>query len=168
MRLGYGLLGTCFAITLVLGCGGDDDDSGSTKGGAGQTGGAGQASKSTAQCDDQACLACFNSGGGADCADECKGCEDDGNGGGGNGSAGNDSGSGGSNAEMTGGKQPECASDDDCGISFECLACGLTDSQGWCFQTKACKFDGDCGVGNKCGYNVKSSEYRCLPADTCE
>jgi hypothetical protein len=161
MRLGYGLLGTCFAMTLLFGCGGDDDDSASTKGGAGQMASAGQAGKGAATCDQDACLACFTKNGGADCADECKGCEDDANGGAG-------SGSGGSTAETTGGKQPTCANDHECGISFECLACGLNDTKGWCFQTKSCTFDGDCGSGNKCGYNVVSSEYRCLPADTCE
>jgi hypothetical protein len=54
------------------------------------------------------------------------------------------------------------------GISFECVSCNLTDNEGWCEQSMACTWDEDCGFGGKCGYNVETSDYRCLPAAYCE
>jgi hypothetical protein len=171
MRLRHGLFGTCIAIVLLVsGCpsGDDDDDDGSNgNGGAGTSGGpqAGNGGDSgngsAATCDEQGCLACFNASTseGADCMAACKGCDDD---------SGDDNGGGsGGSGSDTGGKQPDCTMDHDCGISLECVACGLTDTQGFCEFTKPCKFDEDCGVDQKCGYNVVSSEYRCLPASDC-
>lgn len=59
-------------------------------------------------------------------------------------------------------------SDDECGLSFECLSCTLVSEGGWCEQTMPCSFDEDCGIDGKCGYNLASSEYRYLPKSYCE
>jgi hypothetical protein len=116
-------------------------------------------------CDMNACMQCVVGGGGASCAQACGGC-DDGSGASGSGAAGGgDAGNGGSGSNVP---KPECIMDDECGISFECLACNLNDAQGWCFQTKECNSDSDCGIDGKCGYNVASSAWRCLPADHCK
>jgi hypothetical protein len=48
------------------------------------------------------------------------------------------------------------------------VSCNLTDNEGWCEQSMACTWDEDCGFGGKCGYNVQTSDYRCLPASYCE
>lgn len=61
----------------------------------------------------------------------------------------------------------ECVLNSECGLGYECVACGLTDNEGWCEQTSECTFDDDCGIDGKCGYNVESSAYRCLPAEYC-
>jgi hypothetical protein len=114
----------------------------------------------------------------------CGGGDDDS---GGNNGTGNNSGTGGnaSASQSTGGSsggsagmgggasgstsqapKTNCMSVHDCGISQECIACGLTDTAGWCSFKKECMFDSDCAP-DKCGYNVETSEYRCLPATYC-
>lgn len=62
----------------------------------------------------------------------------------------------------------ECVINNDCGISFECVSCELNDAEGWCEQTMECDFDEDCGFGGKCGYNVETAAWRCLPAEYCQ
>src|SRR5690606_27517191 len=32
----------------------------------------------------------------------------------------------------------ECVINDDCGLSFECVSCSLTDNEGWCEQSSDC------------------------------
>jgi hypothetical protein len=61
----------------------------------------------------------------------------------------------------------DCVINNDCGLSYECVSCGLTDGEGWCLQSMGCSFDEDCGFGGKCGYNVETADYRCLPAAYC-
>jgi hypothetical protein len=63
--------------------------------------------------------------------------------------------------------QPHCTKTDECGISQECVACELNDSEGWCEFADECNFDSDCGSGRVCGYNVETSDYRCLSAQYC-
>lgn len=91
------------------------------------------------------------------------------------GTGGNSSGGGGDkgSAGMGGGAgnsssapKTNCTSDKDCGISQECVACGLNDTAGWCSFKKECMFDDDCAP-DKCGYNVVTSDYRCLPKMYC-
>lgn len=82
---------------------------------------------------------------------------------GGSGSAGMGSGGSGNSSAAP---KTECMDDHDCGISQECVACGLTDSAGWCAFKKECMFDDDCAP-DKCGYNVVTSDYRCLPKMYC-
>jgi hypothetical protein len=103
-------------------------------------------------CTEGACAACLagTTECGADCVDTCSGAAD-----------------GGESGDDGNPPAPECVGDDECGLSFECVSCNLTDGQGWCEQTMACSFDADCGLGGKCGYSVVSGEYRCLPAENC-
>lgn len=181
------------AATLVLGCGSDgsDDDggddaadsAGSASAAAGEEGSGGEgggascsdacatlaedpacadfldAAGCEAQCGDQTCAACLEASAscGADCEGACAG-------GGGEDGSGDGGGSGddGGSVPMT-----ECTADADCGISFECVACRVTDDEGWCEQTTECSFDSDCGTNGRCGYNVETSSYRCLPSMYC-
>lgn len=116
-------------------------------------------------CTSDACAACLGASAecGTDCQSACAGGGDDGaDDGGGDSSGGADDG-----ADDGGIPQPECINDGECGISFQCVSCGLNDGEGWCVQTMECSFDEDCGSGGKCGYNVQSGDYRCLPAEYC-
>lgn len=116
----------------------------------------------TDACSSDACAACLaaSEACGNDCDAMCGG------GGSGDGSD-DDADSGEASDDGPSVPSPECVSDDECGVSFECLSCRLTDGEGWCFQTEECSFDADCGSGGKCGYNVESGEYRCMEAEYC-
>lgn len=63
--------------------------------------------------------------------------------------------------------EPECQKNNDCGVSYECVSCNLTSYEGFCEQTEACSHDSDCGSGRVCGYNVETSQYRCVSAEFC-
>jgi hypothetical protein len=107
------------------------------------------------------CLASSDSCG-QDCANACAGDGDgDGDGGDGDGDAGDGDGDGDPIPPKN------CVINDDCGLSFECVSCNLTDGEGWCEQSMDCTWDEDCGFGGKCGYNVETADYRCLPASYC-
>jgi hypothetical protein len=123
-------------------------------------------------CTSDACATCLEASAmcGLDCQTACAGGGDDGADDGAD--DGVDSSGGGDDgaddgADDGGVPEIECINDGECGISFECVSCGLNDGAGWCFQTMECSFDEDCGSGGKCGYNVQSSDYRCLPAANC-
>jgi hypothetical protein len=103
------------------------------------------------------CLANSNSCG-EDCLEACAPVTDTGDG---------DGDTTGDGDGDTGVPETECVLNTECGISFECVACGLTDNEGWCVQSSECSFDDDCGIDGKCGYNVETSDYRCLPESYC-
>jgi hypothetical protein len=65
------------------------------------------------------------------------------------------------------GPDPDCTTENECGLGQECVACNLSATEGWCEFSDACDFDEDCGSGRVCGYNVETSEYRCISADYC-
>jgi hypothetical protein len=114
-------------------------------------------------CTSGACGECLASSDscGQDCVDACAG------GGDGDGDPGD--GDGDPSGDGDGDVPPkDCVINNDCGISFECVSCNLTDGEGWCEQSMECTWDEDCGFGGKCGYNVETSAYRCLPASYCE
>lgn len=115
-------------------------------------------------CTSGACGECLASSSscGQDCLDACAGGDGDGDGDSGDGDG--DSGDGDGDGDVP---AKDCVINDDCGISFECVACNLNDNEGWCEQTMACTWDEDCGFGGKCGYNVETADYRCLPAAYC-
>jgi hypothetical protein len=110
-------------------------------------------------CIDDDCATCLadSESCGEDCLQACAPVTDD----------GNDEADTTDDGSDTGVPETECVLNDECGISFECVACNLTDNEGWCFQSMECSFDDDCGIDGKCGYNVETSDYRCLPADHC-
>jgi hypothetical protein len=140
-------------------CGGDDKPSeGPTGDGDEGDGDDGDGDGDSVQCDEDACLECVMGSDPASCVTKtCAGCDDETSAGDGDGDGDDDS-----------VPKKECRKDDDCGISFECVSCVLTDTEGWCKQTEACKYDTDCDIGESCGYNVESGMYRCLPAKYCE
>lgn len=157
MRLSRFLCASALLCLIgLVACGGDDSDSDGASGasGAAGAGGGGGGQGGGQQCDEQACITCFD-GGDEDCADECRGCDD------------GESGGGGTSGAGSSGPQPECATEHDCGISQECVSCELTAHEGFCVFSEECHFDDDCGAGNKCGYNVETSEYRCIPSAKC-
>jgi hypothetical protein len=189
----YGLCACLVAAMVVLGLGcekdggddegGDDsnDDGASSNGDGADEGGAacGDACAALVEdpqcamggfdeaacadsCSSDACAACLSESDacGTDCEAACAG---------GGSSADGSSADGSSDDASDDGNMPppQCVKDDDCGISSECVACSLTATEGWCEVTMECSSDTDCGVGGKCGYNVKTSAYRCLEAEHC-
>jgi hypothetical protein len=118
-------------------------------------------------CGADACAECLASSDscGQDCVDACAGGPGDGDGDPTGDGDGDPSGDGDGDGDVP---PTECVINADCGISFECVACNLNDNEGWCEQSMACTWDEDCGFGGKCGYNVETSDYRCLPAEYCQ
>lgn len=114
-------------------------------------------------CTTNACGECLASSGscGEDCVDACAPVDPTGDG------DGDPTGDGDGDGD-TSPPDKECVINDDCGLSYECVSCNLTDNEGWCEQTMECTWDEDCGFGGKCGYNVETADYRCLPAEYCE
>ena len=64
--------------------------------------------------------------------------------------------------------EPVCATNDECGLSFDCLACRPADTKGWCVHSERCESDSDCGNPGKCGHNVETDETRCIPSSHCK
>jgi hypothetical protein len=115
-------------------------------------------SECVASCNGDACATCLSQSGdcGGECVDVCSGGDD------GDPDTGNDDSSDDGNIP-----EPQCVMEGECGLGQECIACGLTDNEGWCVSAEECIDDDDCGIDGKCGYNVESGDYRCLPAAYC-
>lgn|SRR5690606_81313 len=64
--------------------------------------------------------------------------------------------------------EPECTSDEECGVGFACVTCRLNDDAGWCEPAQQCSSVDPCDSGKVCGHWTDGSEYHCIAERYCE
>lgn len=64
-------------------------------------------------------------------------------------------------------RRPNCRGDGECGLGWSCVACELSDAEGWCAPRVTCSSDANCRAREICAWLVEGGGWACLAADYC-